>query len=73
MKIGFIDRINDERNILVRDLFSKETSPDVFLNLKVTLSIVNITGVIQGTFGKSGKLKVYLESPLPQKMLEDGK
>jgi hypothetical protein len=37
LKIGFIDRINDERNILVRDLFSKETSPDIFLNLKVTL------------------------------------
>ena len=45
----------------MRDLFNKETQPDVFLNLKVTLSNLGIQGKIMGTFGKSGKLKVKLD------------
>ena len=38
LKKGIVDRVNDLQNILVRDLFSKETSPDIFVGLEVTLS-----------------------------------
>ena len=50
----------------MRDLFSKETQPDVYMNLPVTLTGCegNPKGKIIGTFGKSGKLKVRLEEPL---------
>ena len=62
-KIGKIDKVVDASNIHVKDLFSKETAPDVFVNLVVTLSETGQKGRITGTFGKSGKLKVKLETP----------
>jgi hypothetical protein len=63
VKIGKIDRIVDANNIHVKDLFSKETNPDIFYNLKVYLTLPNIQGTITGTFGKSGKIKVRLDNP----------
>eukprot|EP00356_Strombidium_inclinatum_P010199 CAMPEP_0170496980 /NCGR_PEP_ID=MMETSP0208-20121228/23346_1 /TAXON_ID=197538 /ORGANISM="Strombidium inclinatum, Strain S3" /LENGTH=188 /DNA_ID=CAMNT_0010773657 /DNA_START=1176 /DNA_END=1739 /DNA_ORIENTATION=+ len=77
LKTGKVDRVNDPSNILIKDLFSKETSPDIFINLKIALSEVKdeqgnpITGKILGTFGKSGKLKVRLDSDLPATAMED--
>lgn len=59
-RIGKIDKVVDNRNLHVRDMFSKETALDVFFNLKVTLSRTGQQGTIVGTFGKSGKLKVLL-------------
>ena len=63
-KIGKIEKVNDASNILVKDLFSKETSPSVFVNLVVRLAETGQTGRIVGTFGKSGKLKVKLDDPI---------
>ena len=57
----------------MRDLFSKETNPDVFVGLTITLSMNGIKGKILGTFGKSGKLKVRLESELPSDAAEQKK
>ena len=54
-------------------MFHKETSPDVFVGLKVELLEVKIKGTILGTFGKSGKLKVRLDNELPAEMVEDHK
>lgn len=47
--------------VLVKDLFKKETSPEVFMNKTVLLKALNIEGKIIGTFGKSGKQKVELK------------
>ena len=64
-KSGKVDKVVNERELHVRELFSKEVQPDVFLNLKVTLaSLPGRVGTIIGTFGKSGKLKVRLDEPL---------
>ena len=63
-KIGKIDKVIDASNIHVKDLFSKETAPEIFVNLVVTLTETGQKGRIIGTFGKSGKLKVKLETPL---------
>ena len=65
-KIGKIEKVNDASNILVKDLFSKETAPSVFVNLVVRLTETGQTGRIVGTFGKSGKLKVKLDEPIDQ-------
>ena len=58
---------------MIRELFQKETNPDVFLGLKVTLSLTEQTGQILGTFGKSGKLKVRLDTDIPKEFMDDQK
>ena len=64
-KSGKVDKVVNERELHVRDLFNKETQPDIFMNLPVTLAACQgAKGKIIGTFGKSGKLKVRLEEPL---------
>ena len=73
LKIGKVDRINDATNILIRDLFHKETNPDVFVGLRVKLAINGQEGSILGTFGKSGKLKVRLETEIPPELMEESK
>jgi selenocysteine-specific elongation factor len=64
-RFGKVDKVVDNRNIHVRDLFKKETALDVFFNLKVKLVSSGQEGVIMGTFGKSGKLKVMFSDPMP--------
>lgn len=54
----------DARNIIIRDLFTKECALEVFMNKPVLVKCsqeVILEGVINGTFGKSGKQKVSLK------------
>jgi hypothetical protein len=44
LKSGKVERVTDDSNILIRDLFQKETNPDVFVGLKVTLTLTGQTG-----------------------------
>jgi hypothetical protein len=44
IKSGKVDRITNSDNILVRDLFQKETNPNIFIGLKVTLKVNGISG-----------------------------
>ena len=68
-KTGRVDKVVNDNELHIKDLFSKETQPDVYLNLKVTLSALGgAVGKITGTFGKSGKLKVRLEEPLGEEV-----
>ena len=61
LKTGIIDKVVDNNTLHIKELFNKETAPDIFMNLKVTLALTGHKGTIFGTFGKSGKLKVRLE------------
>jgi selenocysteine-specific elongation factor len=54
---GTAERAANEYEVIVRDLFKKETSLDLFVGLRVSLSSGE-AGVIEGTFGQSGKVKV---------------
>jgi selenocysteine-specific elongation factor len=56
-RVGKVDRVTDARNLIIRDLFSKETSQDVFMNKPVLVKQGEavLQGTIIGTFGKSGK------------------
>jgi selenocysteine-specific elongation factor len=49
--------------VIVRDLFKKETSLDLFTGLRVGLSSGE-EGLIEGSFGQSGKVKVRVRAGL---------
>jgi selenocysteine-specific elongation factor len=60
---GTAERAANEYEVIVRDLFKKETSLDLFVGLRVGLSSGE-TGLIEGTFGQSGKVKVRVREGL---------
>ena len=54
---GVVERMSSPYEIIGKNLFKKETNIQLFVNLKVTLS-TGETGLIEGHFGQSGKLKI---------------
>lgn len=62
-KEGTIERMSDEYSVIVKSLFKKETNLELFANMKVTLS-TGEQGVIEGSFGQSGKVKIRIPSGL---------
>ena len=60
-KFGKIDRVTNANEILIKDLFNKETGPDVYMNLRITINLTGQQGTIYATFGKSGKLKCRID------------
>ncbi|KAK1796568.1 hypothetical protein P4O66_009608, partial [Electrophorus voltai] len=56
-KEGAVERVTDDYTVIGRNLFKKETNLQLFVGLKVTLSSGE-TGVIEGGFGQSGKIKI---------------
>ncbi|KAG8176428.1 hypothetical protein JTE90_008559 [Oedothorax gibbosus] len=65
---GVVDRMANEYQVIVRDLFKKETNLQIFYNLKVALSTGEV-GVIEGSFGQSGKVNVRIPNGLSQEAL----
>ncbi|KAM3184031.1 hypothetical protein ACTXT7_009176 [Hymenolepis weldensis] len=72
---GEVERVVDSRNCIVRGLFKRETNWDIFTGLSVTLSNtspagsadpLSISGVVEGSFGQSGKCRVRLNADLPE-------
>ena len=62
-KEGVAERASNEYEVIVRDLFKKETNVELFTGLKVELSSGEL-GTIEGTFGQSGKIKVRVMNGL---------
>ena len=62
---GIVDRISSDYEVIGKDLFKKETNIDLFVNLKVSLSTGEM-GKIEGSFGQSGKFKVYIDDGLKE-------
>ena len=56
-KTGVIERVTDENMAVAKDMFVKGTDLTKFIGLK--LDIEGSQGVIDSSFGKSGKFKVY--------------
>uniref|UniRef100_A0A6I8RZ53 Eukaryotic elongation factor, selenocysteine-tRNA-specific n=1 Tax=Xenopus tropicalis TaxID=8364 RepID=A0A6I8RZ53_XENTR len=54
-------KVNDDYCIIGRSLFKKETNIQLFVGLKVKLS-TGEDGVIEGSFGQSGKFKIRIPS-----------
>lgn len=62
-KEGSIERMADDYSVIVKSLFKKETNLALFANMKVTLS-TGEQGVIEGSFGQSGKVKIRIPNGL---------
>ena len=58
-KEGVVERMQDEMTVIGKALFKKETNMELFNGLRVTLS-TGEAGVIEGSFGQSGKFKVRI-------------
>ncbi|GFQ81037.1 selenocysteine-specific elongation factor [Trichonephila clavata] len=65
---GFVDRMVNDYQVIVRDLFKKETNIQIFTNLKVVLSTGEL-GVIEGSFGQSGKIMFEYQMDCPRTQL----
>ena len=55
---GSIERVQDERTVIGKGMFKKESDLTAFVGMRVWTP-KNERGVIEGGFGKSGKFKVY--------------
>ena len=62
-KEGVVERKADDYTVVCRGLFKRESKVELFTGLKVTLS-TGEDGVIEGSFGQSGKFKVRLPGNL---------
>ena len=58
IKQGIIEKIIDDRTLLVKNLFKKESNIDVFKKYPIELVSTGKIGKISSTFGKSGKVKI---------------
>jgi selenocysteine-specific elongation factor len=67
-KHGFVDRIVDERTLIGKGLFKKDTNLDLFRNMVVT--IADTQGTIESSFGQTGKLKVYCKNGITPGVIE---
>lgn len=63
MKKGVVDRVVDNYTIIVKDLFAKDVDVQQFVGKEVMLSNGDV-GRIEGTFGKSGKIRVIFKEML---------
>ena len=62
-KEGVVERMQDEKTVIGRGLFKRETKIQSFLGLTVKLSSGE-SGVIEGAFGTSGKFRVGIPDGL---------
>ena len=62
---GVVERMNDDHTVIAKDIFKKETNIDLFCHLKVNLSSGE-SGQIEGSFGQSGKAKIYVPDGLSE-------
>ena len=56
---GKIEKVVDSYTLLIKDLFKKETNISLFIGKSVIIPITGNEGKIEGSFGKSGKVKVH--------------
>jgi len=71
-KEGIVERASNEYEVIVKDLIKKETNLELFTGLKVELS-TGEKGVIEGSFGQSGKIKVrVMEGLKPETFAQVG-
>ncbi len=68
MRTGVIERASNESEVIVKDLFKKETNIDLFVGLSAVFS-TGEKGTIDGTFGQSGKVKVRVMEGLKKETL----
>ena len=58
-KTGQVERAKDQYEVICKNMFKKETNLSLFKDLVVTLS-TGEKGIIDDSFGQSGKFKVRI-------------
>lgn len=71
-KEGTIQRVANEREIIVEDFFAKLGNRDAFIGMKVELS-TGQKGRIESTFGKTSKVKISLEKELSDEEIRNSR
>ncbi|KAI1289415.1 Selenocysteine-specific elongation factor [Halotydeus destructor] len=66
---GIVDRVVNDYEIIVRNMFKKEFDINKVQGLPVTLSESQIEGKIVGSFGQSGKIRIAFTQPLDKSQL----
>lgn len=66
IKEGVVDRMVNDHEVILKHLFKKESKIEVFANYRVTLS-TGEEGIIEGSFGQTGKVKVRIPNGLSEK------
>jgi len=65
-KEGIVERMTDPYSVIAKGLFRKESKIDAFVNLRVSLSLAGEIGIIEGSFGQSGKFKIRIPEGLKE-------
>lgn len=68
-KEGCVDRIVNEKEVIIKNMFKKESNTDIFTGLYVSLS-TGERGRIEGHFGQTGKIKVCIDDGLKQETID---
>lgn len=69
-KTGRIERVESSRSVICTSLFKKGTDITAFEGMEVRLSTGEV-GIIEGAFGKSGKVRVSLKEELKASTTND--
>lgn len=64
-KNGVIDRASNQYEVIGKNMFKKETNIQLFVGLQVELSTGEV-GVIESSFGQSGKVKIHIPDGLKE-------
>uniref|UniRef100_A0AC35TP08 Tr-type G domain-containing protein n=1 Tax=Rhabditophanes sp. KR3021 TaxID=114890 RepID=A0AC35TP08_9BILA len=64
-KEGVVDRVENERSLICKNMFKPETNLNIFINMKVVFE-TGLTGTITSSFGKSAKFRIELERELSE-------
>ncbi|GAB6018603.1 hypothetical protein CHUAL_000290 [Chamberlinius hualienensis] len=67
-KEGIVERLLDDYTVIAKSLFKKETNIQSFANMKVKLS-TGEDGLVEGSFGQSGKVKIRIPGGLNETAL----
>jgi len=67
-KQGVVERASNSQEVIVKDLFKKETNIALFSGLRVKLS-TGEEGKVEGGFGQSGKVKVRVMEGLKEETM----
>lgn len=70
-KEGKILRVVNSTEIIVTNLFQKESNREIFIGMKVKLIPGNEVGIIESSFGKSSKVKVTFSKAISDEMLDN--
>lgn len=68
-KTGKVERIENETNLICSSMFKKESKVDIYSGMKVYLTNGEV-GLIEGAFGKSGKIRIHIPDGILEKTLK---